>query len=136
MKAPDLPPCPACGCALTEFSEVAASGGDRHHYDCACCGWSSYGHVEPLTVATAAWTRTVWAEVEAARAERDRLMAAAPELAREVLSLRKALDTLREHRARLAADADAHQDYVAQYGRLVMGYYDVIELLDTALVPE
>lgn len=68
MKATDPTPCLVCGCALTEFSEIAASGGVRHHYDCASCGWSSYGHPERITVASAPWTREVWAH--AARLER------------------------------------------------------------------
>lgn len=71
MNPTDTPPCPDCGGQLTEHGPDNDS--NRNAYDCASCGWGWLDRDEPLTVATAPWTREVWAGVEAARSERDRL---------------------------------------------------------------
>lgn len=63
-----LPPCPNCGSSIRHRAWPEAG----LFVHCSLCGWEMHvpGRVEPLTVATAPWTRDLWAEVERLRAER------------------------------------------------------------------
>lgn len=70
MKSTDTPPCPDCGDEFTALPPDLSV--PVWFYRCPACGWC-YETSKPLTLATAPWTRAVWAEVEATRTERDRL---------------------------------------------------------------
>lgn len=79
--ADSLPPCPECGGQLSDESGIDDDG-PYFAYDCPVCSWhwGENGETEPLAVATAPWTRDLWAEVERAREERDRQAAHARSL--------------------------------------------------------
>ena len=73
---PDTPPpCPWCGTRLAERTEPdgGEEGGMLYAYLCPACRWEDAGSYDyqRLTVATAPWTRDLWAELVLAREERD-----------------------------------------------------------------
>ena len=84
--------CPKCGGALTE--RIGRSMGEVvYMYDCDHCDWDDeYARADRLTVATAPWSRDLWAEVERLTAERD--AAAAKERAAIVAWLRATREDL------------------------------------------
>ena len=60
--------CPKCGGALTERTG-RSMGEVVYMYDCDHCDWDDeYARADRLTVATAPWSRDLWAEVERVRA--------------------------------------------------------------------
>ena len=69
------PPCPLCGTRLAERTEPdgGEEGGMLYAYLCPACRWEDAGSYDyqRLTVATAPWTRDLWAELVLAREERD-----------------------------------------------------------------
>jgi hypothetical protein len=81
----DPPPCPDCGAQLSDESGTDEDG-PFFRYECLVCCWSwrDNGEDEPLTVATAPWTRALAAELVEARRERDEAHAEADDI-RDVL---------------------------------------------------
>lgn len=81
------PPCPCCGTRLVERTEPdgGEEGGMLYAYDCPACRWEDAGSYDyqRLTVATAPWTRDLWAELVRTREERDTLAARVRELEAE-----------------------------------------------------
>ena len=69
------PPCPCCGTRLVERTEPdgGEEGGMLYAYLCPVCRWEDAGSYDyqRLTVATAPWTRDLWAELVLTREERD-----------------------------------------------------------------
>ena len=60
------PPCPVCGAGLIESSSSDDESGWTYRCPDRDCGWEDGGgyDYERLTMATAPWTRALWAEIE------------------------------------------------------------------------
>lgn len=122
MNADDTPPCPDCGGQLTEHGPDDDSS--RNAYDCPSCGWGMQDCDDPLTLATAPWTRALWAEVE-------RFDAGATELYREKCAEEDRADRAEREVARLMPLLADAERLVARLSRVL-----AVERGDQSAAPE
>ena len=99
--------CPKCGGALTERTG-RSMGEVVYMYDCDHCDWDDeYARADRLTVATAPWSRDLWAEVQRLTAERDALRAAAADREHPLHFAVRMADAYYRENGRGAAELDA-----------------------------